>query len=64
MAISEFYDDSEIVSQLKMFVDLDDEDAQSCLSQVTEVDENTFQIIVDGRTFQFDKELCDMEEIE
>jgi hypothetical protein len=64
MAISENYDNDEILSELRMFVDLDEEDLESCLSQVEEVDENTLQIKVLDRVFQFDIELCSMEEVE
>ena len=62
--ISEHYSNEDILSELRMFVDLDEEDLQACLSQIEEVDENTLQIKVLDRTFQFDIELCSMEEIE
>ena len=64
MAVSEYYTDEELISQLRMFVDLDDVDIQACLSQVTELDENTLQVTILDKTFQFGKEICDVEEIE
>lgn len=63
--ISEYYTDDELISQLAMFFDETDGsvDLQGALGQITEVDENTFQVIINGRTFQFDKVLCGVEEI-
>lgn len=66
MALSEWYSDEEIISELAMFFDNEEEDIdfQSLLGTVTEFDENTFEIKVKGRTFRFNKEICNMEEIE
>lgn len=64
MVVSEFFDEQEVISQLRMFVDLNEEDIQSCLSQIVEKDENTYELTVNNRVFQFDKILCDVEEVE
>ena len=63
MSISEFYPDSEIISELRMFFD-EDIEFEQCLSQIESVDDNTFQIKIKGRVFQFDKVFCGVEEIE
>ena len=66
MAISEYYEDDEIISELQMFFESDEIkqiDFNSCLGQVEEVDEDTFQVKVNNRVFQFDKTICDVEEI-
>ena len=39
--ISEHYSNEDILSELRMFVDLDEEDLQACLSQIEEVDDKT-----------------------
>ena len=62
MAVSEFYSDDELISQLRMFFD-EDIDYKACLSQVTEVDDSTFEVKVKGRVFRFDKVLCGVEEV-
>lgn len=63
MAISEYFSNEELLSELRMFVDLDDEDLQSCLSTITEVDDDTLQIRILDRTFQFSRTMLGVEEI-
>ena len=62
MAISDWYSDEELISELRMFID-EDIDFESLLGQVTEVDDETLEIKYNGRTFQFDKEVCGVEEV-
>ena len=66
MAVSEYYSDEELISQLKMFFDEDERfniDFQAALGQITEVDEDTLSVIIKGRTFEFDKEMCGVDEV-
>lgn len=65
MTISEYYSDAELISQLRMFFDAEEDvDFQSCIGQIQEVDEETYEVKIKGRTFRFDKEFCDVEEVE
>jgi len=66
LPVSDWFSDAELISQLRMFFDVDEADKidfTALLGQVTEVDEDTRQIKVKGRTFQFNMELCDVEEV-
>ena len=66
MPVSEWFSDAELISQLRMFFDVDEADKidfQSLLGQVTEVDEETREVKIKGRTFRFNMELCDVEEV-
>jgi hypothetical protein len=62
MAISDWYSDEELISELRMFID-EDIDLETLLGQITEVDEQTFELKYNGRTFQFDREVCGVEEV-
>lgn len=64
MAVSEYFSNAELLSELRTFVDINEEDLQSCLNTITEVDEETMEIKVLNRTFQFNKRLCGVEEVE
>jgi len=64
MAVSEYFSNAELLSELRVFVDINEEDLQSCLNTITEVDEETMEIKVLNRTFQFNKRLCGVEEVE
>ena len=64
MAVSEYFSNNELLSELRTFVDINEEDLQSCLNTITEVDEQTMEIKVLNRTFQFNKKLCGVEEVE
>lgn len=64
MAVSEYFSNAELLSELRTFVDINEEDLQSCLNTITEVDEQTMEIKVLNRTFQFNKRLCGVEEVE
>jgi hypothetical protein len=64
--ISEWFSDEELISQLRMFFDVDEADKidfQALLGQIQVVDDDTRQIKVKGRTFQFSMEFCDVEEV-
>ncbi len=64
LPISEWFSDEELISQLQMFFDVTENiDFQALLGQIQVVDEDTRQIKVKGRTFQFDMEFCDVEEV-
>jgi hypothetical protein len=62
MAISDWYSDEELISELRMFID-EYIDLETLLGQITEVDEQTFELKYNGRTFQFDREVCGVEEV-
>ena len=65
LPVSDFYSDEELLSELAMFFDSDEDiDLNSCLGMITEVDDDTLEVKVKGRTFRFDKVLCDVEEVE
>ena len=64
LPISEWFSDEELISQLQMFFDVTENiDFQALLGQIQVVDEDTRQIKVKGRIFQFDMEFCDVEEV-
>ena len=67
MAISEYYSDEELISELQMFFSIEENDTidfQAVLGQIVEIDEDTFQVNIKNRTFQFDKTFCDVIEVE
>lgn len=67
MAVSEWFSDEELISQLRMFFTVDEAehiDFQALLGQITEVDDRTREVKVKGRTFRFDLQFCDVEEVE
>ena len=66
LSVSEWFSDEELISQLQMFFDVDEVDKidfKSLLGQVTVVDDDTRQIKVKGRVFQFSMMFCDVEEV-
>lgn len=65
MSVSDYYSDEELLSELAMFFDSDEDiDLSACLGMISEVDDDTLEVKVKGRTFRFDKVLCDVEEVE
>lgn len=67
MSVSEWFSDEELISQLQMFfddVEQEQIDFKALLGQIVMVDDNTGQIKVKGRVFQFDMTFCDVEEVE
>lgn len=63
MAISEYYTNEELISQLRMFFDSEEDiDFNSCLSQIIEIDENTFELKIKSKTFKINKILCNVTE--
>ena len=65
--ISEYYSDDELLAQLRGFFDVEEQrsiDFKAHLGLIEEVDNTTFQVKIKDRTFQFDKELCGVEEVE
>lgn len=65
--ISEWFSDEELISQLRMFFDVDEAehiDFQALLGQITEIDDRTREVKVKSRTFRFDMQFCDVEEVE
>ena len=64
MAISEYFQDDELISELRMFVDLDDEDLKACLGTITELDDgDTMELRILNRKFQFSKTMMGVEEV-
>ena len=65
MALTDNYSDEELISELRMFFDEEDGDIDfaQVLSQVVMVDDETFEVRIRDRTFRFDKEFCDVEEV-
>ena len=64
--ISEYFEDEELLSQLRMFFDEEEQeniDFKSFLGQLKEVDSETYEVKIKNRTFQIDKNTCDVEEI-
>ena len=67
MAVSEWFSDEELISQLSMFFSADEQlhiDFQALLGQIVEVDDRTREIKIKGRVFRFDLQFCDVEEVE
>ena len=65
--ISEYYSDDELLAQLRSFFDENERlniDFKGLLGQVEEIDNNTLQVKINNRVFQFSKELCGVEEVE
>lgn len=65
--ISDSFTDAELISELRMFFDSDElavMDFNEVLGQITEVDEDTRQVKIKNRTFQFDMKFCCVEEVE
>lgn len=66
MSVSDWFSDAELLSQLRMFFSEEERevvDFQALLGQINYVDNDTGEIIVLGRTFRFDMEVCDVEEV-
>ena len=64
--ISEYFEDEELLSQLRMFFDEEEQeniDFKSFLGQLKEVDSETYEVKIKNRTFHIDKNTCDVEEI-
>ena len=64
--ISEYFEEEELLSQLRMFFDEEEQeniDFKSFLGQLKEVDSETYEVKIKNRTFQIDKTTCDVEEI-
>ncbi len=64
--ISPWFSDEELISQLRMFFSEDERsiiDFQALLGQITMIDDATGEIKVLNRTFRFDMEFCDVEEV-
>lgn len=65
--ISEYYEDEELISQLRMFFTDEEQeqlDFQASLGQLEEVDVDTWELKIKGRLFRIDKMLCEVEEVE
>ena len=65
--ISEYYEDEELISQLRMFFDDDEQeqlDFKASLNLLTEFDEEKWELKIKDRVFLIDKELCEVEEVE
>lgn len=66
MAVSEWFSDENLISELRMFFTEDERaniDFQSYLGQLTDVDESTWQVKIKDRLFNIDKVLCSVEEV-
>jgi hypothetical protein len=64
--ISPWFSDAELLSQLRMFFTEEEReviDFNALLGQITMVDDDTGEIVVLGRTFRFDMEVCDVTEV-
>ena len=58
MALSSFFSDDEVISQLRMYFDLEvmwSIDFKACLSQVENYDENLFFLKIKDKNFFIDK---------
>lgn len=67
MSFSEWYSDEELISQLRMFFDMDEAeniDFQVFLGQIEEIDDDLCRVKIKNRVFQFSKTFCDVEEVE
>lgn len=67
MALSAFFSDDEVISQLSAFFSLDEMfkiDFKACLSQVEDYDENLFYLKINGRNFIIEKITGIVEEVE
>ena len=66
MAVSDWFSDEELISQLRMFFTEEEReviDFKALLGQINMINEDTGEIIVMKRTFRFDMEICDVEEV-
>ena len=66
MAVSDWFSDEELISQLRMFFTEEERDVidfKALLGQINMINEDTGEIIVMKRTFRFDMEICDVEEV-
>lgn len=64
--ISDWFSDEELISQLRMFFtekERESIDFKALLGQIQMVNENTGEIKILKRTFRFDMEYCDVEEV-
>lgn len=67
MALSDYFTDDEVISQLKMYFELEEMwniDFNSCLSQVTDYDENYFFLKIKDKNFIIEKITGIVEEVE
>ena len=65
--ISDYYEDEELISQLRMFFDDDEQeqlDFKASLNLLTEFDEEKWELKIKDRVFLINKELCEVEEVE
>ena len=65
--ISDYYSDDELLAQLRSFFDVEEQnniDFKSYLGQVEEIDNDTLQVKINNRVFQFSRELCGVMEVE
>lgn len=65
--ISDYYEDEELISQLRMFFDDDEQkqlDFRASLNLLTEFNEEKWELKIKDRVFLIDKELCEVEEVE
>ena len=65
--ISDYYEDEELISQLRMFFDDDEQeqiDFKASLNLLTDFDEEKWELKIKDRVFLIDKELCEVEEVE
>ena len=66
MAVSDWFSDEELISQLRMFFTEEERDVidfKALLGQINMINEDTGEIIVMKRTFRFDMQICDVEEV-
>lgn len=66
MALSSYFSDSEVISQLRMFFELEEMetiDFESSLSQVVDYDENNFYLKIKSKSFVIDKLTGIVEEV-
>ena len=64
--ISEWFSDDEVISQLRMFFELEEMeriDFESSLSQVVDYDENNFYLKIKSKSFVIDKLTGIVEEV-
>jgi len=65
MAISEYYSDEELISQLQSFFEVSENiDYNALLTLLTDYDENTYELRVNGKILHIDKTICSVEEVE
>ena len=65
--ISDYYEDEELITQLRMFFDDDEQeqiDFKASLNLLTDFDEEKWELKIKDRVFLIDKELCEVEEVE